>query len=32
MGFTGGVVIGMFIGSAVGILTMCLFQVAGKSS
>lgn len=30
MGFTGGVVIGIFIGSAVGILTMCLFQVAGR--
>jgi hypothetical protein len=32
MGFTGGVVIGMFIGAAIGILAMCLFQVAGKSS
>lgn len=30
MGFTGGVVIGMFIGVAIGIVTMCLFQVAGR--
>jgi hypothetical protein len=30
MGFTGGFIIGAFVGAAVGIITMCIFQIAGR--